>query len=90
MSRTDKDSLHAKMTQTERHSLVEGHPTAEQTPDKMDYLSTSTAADKMAQFMKGKGKEWTATLEQRRPLRLLDLPVDVLKEIIKEVRLLSK
>ena len=43
-------------------------------------------AEKLSQLLGDKDKEWTATVEKQRPLRLLDLPVDVLKEIIKEVR----
>ncbi|MCJ1395857.1 hypothetical protein MMC18_008743 [Xylographa bjoerkii] len=42
-------------------------------------------AAKMAQLLKGKDKGWAANFEKRGPLRLLDLPMDVLKEIIKEV-----
>ncbi|MCJ1402536.1 hypothetical protein MMC11_005756 [Xylographa trunciseda] len=42
-------------------------------------------AEKMAQLTKGKDKVWAATTEKKGPLQLLDLPVDVLKEIIKEV-----
>ncbi|KAL9046210.1 MAG: hypothetical protein Q9214_000895 [Letrouitia sp. 1 TL-2023] len=36
-------------------------------------------------LLKGKEKEWTATVEKDRPLQLLDLPLDILKEIVKEV-----
>ena len=46
-------------------------------------------ADKLSQLLRGKDKEWAATVEKQRPLRLLDLPVDVLKEIIKEVTTLN-
>ena len=46
-------------------------------------------AVRMAQHSKGKDKVWTATIEKKRPLQLLDLPVDVLKEIIKEVETLN-
>ena len=35
--------------------------------------------------LKGKEKEWTAVAEKKRPLQLLDLPVDILKEIIEKV-----
>lgn len=43
---------------------------------------------KMAQLLKDKEKEWAAAIEKKGPLQLLDLPVDVLKEIIKEVSIL--
>ena len=41
---------------------------------------------KMSRLLKDKEEEWSATMRNKRPLQLLDLPVDVLKEIIKEVR----
>jgi hypothetical protein len=45
---------------------------------------------KISSLLKDKEKEWTAVVENRKgPLRLLDLPMDVLKEIVKEVRSLS-
>ena len=40
----------------------------------------------MAKLLKGKDKEWAAVVDKKGSLQLLDLPVDVLKEIIKEVR----
>lgn len=40
-----------------------------------------------ARLLKGKEKEWAAVVANKKgPLRLLDLPMDVLKEIVKEVR----
>lgn len=36
-------------------------------------------------LMDGKDKEWSAVVQKEGPLRLLDLPVDILKEIVKEV-----
>lgn len=35
---------------------------------------------------KGKGKEWTAPITDKGPKKLLDLPIDVLREIINQVR----
>ncbi|SLM39943.1 hypothetical protein LPUS_10611 [Lasallia pustulata] len=40
---------------------------------------------KAAKLLKGKEKEWESMVQRARPLQLLDLPVDILKEIIKEV-----
>jgi hypothetical protein len=40
---------------------------------------------KLSKLLKGKEEEWTAVAQKKGPLRLLDLPMDVLKEIIKEV-----
>ena len=39
----------------------------------------------MSKLLKGKEKEWASTASKT-PLRLLDLPVDILKEIIHQVR----
>lgn len=39
----------------------------------------------VSRLLKGKEKEWTAVLAKERPLQLLDLPLDILKEIFKEV-----
>lgn len=45
------------------------------------------ARSKMSSLLKDKEQEWTQVLERRDgPLRLLDLPLDILKEIVKEVR----
>jgi hypothetical protein len=44
------------------------------------------ARTKISNLLKDKAREWTAVVEKRNgPLRLLDLPMDVLKEIVKEV-----
>lgn len=43
------------------------------------------AKTKISNLLKDKEKEWTAVAEKKGPLRLLDLPMDVLKEIVKEV-----
>ena len=46
---------------------------------------TSAVTDTMTRLLKGKEKEWAAVVERKGSLKLLDLPVDVLKEIMKEV-----
>ncbi|KAI9810824.1 MAG: hypothetical protein M1827_006031 [Pycnora praestabilis] len=56
------------------HSFVEAGDGAETDPP-----------SPISKFLKGKEKEWNAVAEKKGPLQLLDLPVDVLKEIIKEV-----
>jgi hypothetical protein len=61
------------------------------TPDSGEYDKIGkTSIDpraKISSLLKDKEKEWTAVVENRKgPLRLLDLPMDVLKEIVKEVR----
>jgi hypothetical protein len=45
-------------------------------------LSEKTA---LLRSLKGKEKEWIAVAEKKRPLQLLDMPVDILKEIIEKV-----
>jgi hypothetical protein len=51
--------------------------------------TSSTLAEKAAllRSLKGKEKEWVAVAEKKRPLQLLDMPVDILKEIIEKVSL---
>jgi hypothetical protein len=39
---------------------------------------------KISHLLKDKEQEWTALARKEGPLRLLDLPLDVLKEIVKE------
>lgn len=39
----------------------------------------------LVKSLKGKEKEWSVGDEKKRPLQLLDLPVDILKEIIDKV-----
>ena len=40
---------------------------------------------KISNLLKDKEQEWTAVAKKQGPLQLLDLPLDVLKEIVKEV-----
>lgn len=54
--------------------------------DKMEKPSLDVKT-KISYLLKDKEQEWTAVAERKGPLRLLDLPMDVLKEIVKEVRL---
>jgi len=46
-----------------------------------------TAKDIVSRTLKGKEKEWAAVAEKKRPLQLLDLPVDILREIVGHVSL---
>ena len=79
---------------------INGNPAGEMGTDPLPLCSYSEAtkrpltsgpvdkdgpAEKLSQLLGEKDKEWAVTVEKQRPLRLLDLPVDVLKEIIKEV-----
>ncbi len=45
---------------------------------------------KLSKLLKGKEEEWTAVAQRKGPLQLLDLPMDILKEIVKEVSLSSQ
>ena len=44
-----------------------------------------TQEDKMSRLNKGKEKESAATIRKEGPLQLLDLPLEILKDIFKEV-----
>jgi hypothetical protein len=48
-----------------------------------------SASEKISKLLNGKDKEWAAVAEKKGPLQLLDLPLDILKEIMKQVRHLS-
>ncbi|KAI9871415.1 MAG: hypothetical protein M1830_002936, partial [Pleopsidium flavum] len=48
-------------------------------------MMSSTRKPRIPYHLKGKEKELAAAVGRRGPLQLLDLPVDILKEIIKEV-----
>lgn len=45
-----------------------------------------SASEKISKLLNGKDKEWAAVAEKKGPLQLLDLPLDILKEIMKQVR----
>lgn len=53
--------------------------------DAPEYATRETSEAKVARLLKGKEKEWAAAAQQRGPLRLLNLPLDILKIILKEV-----
>ena len=56
-----------------------------QVPEKVERYNFD-AKTKISNLLKDKEREWTAVAEKKGPLRLLDLPMDILKEIVKEVR----
>jgi hypothetical protein len=56
----------------------------ESLPEKVEKTSVD-ARTKISNLLKDKEQEWTAVAARKGPLRLLDLPMDVLKEIVKEV-----
>jgi len=49
--------------------------------------SSMDARSKISSLLKDKEREWAAVAAKKGPLRLLDLPLDVLKEIVKEVNM---
>jgi hypothetical protein len=55
-----------------------------QAPEKVERNGID-AKTKISNLLKDKEQEWTAVAEKKGPLRLLDLPMDILKEIVKEV-----
>ena len=71
-------------------SLKSEEPRPRQSEAAVGEHESATVKDKVAKLLKGKEREWEAVVKKDRPLQLLDLPVDVLKEIIKEVSMASK
>lgn len=65
----------------------EGFPieTPESDASQMTGKSNIDARAKISSLLKDREQEWTAVVEKKGPLQLLDLPLDVLKEIVKEV-----
>ena len=65
-----------------------GHQTAasESVTGKTETYSID-AKTKISNLLKDKEQEWAAVAKKKGPLRLLDLPMDVLKEIVKEVNI---
>ncbi len=47
--------------------------------------ATSKVDQVLARHLQGKVKEWTAVVEKNGPLQLLDLPVDILREIVNHI-----
>ena len=46
---------------------------------------TKSPKHKISELLKGKEEEWTAVAKRGGPLRILDLPLDLLREILREV-----
>lgn len=61
-------------------------------PSETPERNTHDAKSKLSHLLKDKEEEWNAVVQKKEntgPLRLLDLPLDVLQEIIKEVSTLN-
>ena len=48
-------------------------------------MSFTSKAEKMRNLLKSKAEEWSAVVKRKKILQLLDLPLDILKDIVKEV-----
>ena len=57
------------------------------TPSEKGQKTGVDVRTKISNLLKDKEQEWTAVVKKKGPLQLLDLPLDVLKEIVKEVSL---
>jgi hypothetical protein len=55
------------------------------TPHEKAHKAGVDVRTKISNLLKDKEQEWSAVVKKQGPLRLLDLPLDVLKEIVKEV-----
>ena len=55
--------------------------------DGFEHMVQESSEEKVARLLKGKEKDWAAVAHKKGPLQLLDLPLDILKIILKEVRL---
>ena len=50
---------------------------------------TKSPSSKIAELLKGKEREWATVIRKEGPLQLLDMPLDLLREILREVSRLS-
>lgn len=67
-------------TETEDHEVGEMPPA-----DAKSTQSATAPGEVLSRLLQGKEKEWAAVAERNGSLQLLDLPVDILKEIVREV-----
>lgn len=86
-----RDSLTAPANSTAGHteesSSSKGfsHNNSQTTSHESQDGSSQTPSNRISQLLKGKEKEWTAVASKKGPLKLLDLPLDILRDILKEV-----
>lgn len=80
----DMDKLQS-IAEAEPHaSISPGHNTTD-TSSSNSVTARDQAQSNVSQYLKNKGQEWNMASERKGPLTLLDLPVDILRLIIKEV-----
>ena len=53
-------------------------------------LAHPKTSEKVSEYFKGKDQQWGEVYGRRRPLSLLELPIDILRLIVKEVGPLSR
>ena len=80
-------SLEDMYSSAEDESPAELHdvPTGSVLEHHEDASDTAISAPGVVKRLKSKEEDVAIAIEKKRPLQLLDLPVDILKEIIKEV-----
>ena len=59
----------------------------ESSKDDFEHVDQESSEAKVARLLKGKDRDWAAAAHRKRPLQLLDLPLDILKIILREVGL---
>lgn len=90
-------STHVQIDQNSRESSQEPSTTLEDNEEDLlqsdtdsgleiaEHAICETNQKRMTRLLKGKDKEWESRAKRKGPLRLLDLPLDVLKIVLKEV-----
>jgi hypothetical protein len=81
-SSTDAPAPHVHIEQS--HGKDHGEPVAEP-PSVADNPARMPSGATLSRLLKGKEREWHAISSKTGPLHLLDLPVDILRLIVKEV-----
>lgn len=83
-----QDSRESSQEPSSSHEDLEdntSHSEEELSIDKSAHGTSESPIEKMARHLKGKERDWAIATKKEGPLQLLDLPLDVLKIILKEV-----
>lgn len=86
LSRDGDSSIDHHILREGNVSPVEMDHGSQNRPQLGESPSLASSQPRTLKRLKGKEKELANASKKRRPLQLLDLPVDILQEIIKEVR----
>lgn len=88
-SRTSERSTSCQYSQYSEDVSKSNTTSQELPPFQRTMSDAMSPGSRLTKFLGGKEKEWAAVAMKDGPLRLLDLPLDLLREILKEVSSLT-